>query len=338
MVSIIVPVYNVAPYLSKCLDSLLAQQGADIEVLAINDGSTDRSDKILEEYVLRYSNVRVFTQSNQGVSAARNVGLEHVRGDYVMFVDPDDWLEPRAVSRLLELMKEQPCDMIGFNYYAVNESDGTREVYKRIKQTQYYDLSDDRQYTAMFEEHGLRTVVCDSFFKRDILRRLRFECYPNGEDTLFSFMALLRVHSILFISDPLYNYFRRSGTASMCVSLRKELSVLNVMLRCTQEVELCVRLEPAKLLLIRKLRCWLLVGEALVFSLFHKDERRVFVDEWIITAKKISKMYNQLQDRSVSFFACLNIISPPIFIVAVYCYMACIRQFLAQWRRKVLMP
>lgn len=300
MISIIVPVYNVAPYLPKCLESLLIHQGADIEVLAIDDGSTDDSGKILEDYARRYPNVRVFTQSNQGVAVARNVGLDNIRGDYVMFVDPDDWLEPMAVSRLLELMNEQPCDIIGFNYFAVNDRDGTREDFQRIKQTQYFDLSDERQYTALFEEHGLKTVAWDCIFRSDIVKELRFERYPNGEDTLFSFMALLRVNAVLFTSETFYNYLRRAGTASMRPSIRKEVSILKVIGLCSKEIDMNIRVEAARHILLKRLKNWLYPGRIIGLSEFYGQERKMFIDEWIKAAHTVFVLYFSMNSKRVS--------------------------------------
>lgn len=324
LVSIIIPVYNVAQYLAKCLDSVLLQQRADVEVLAINDGSTDHSGAILKEYAQRYSNVRVFNQPNQGVAAARNVGLDHVHGDYVMFVDPDDWLEPMAVSRLLELMNGQPCDIIGFNYFAVNEKDGTREVYRRIKQTQYYDLSDSHQYTVLFDEHGLKTVVCDCFFSAKLVKKLRFETYPNGEDTLYSFMALLRAHKVLFTSEPFYNYLRRSGTASMTPSLRKEISILNVLCRCSDEIRLQIALDSARSLLGLRLKNWLYPGRVLEFSKFRGQDRERFACEWCKAIKKIySLCYSSIPSKII--FRIFDGL-PFVFMASCYFFAAKMRQ------------
>lgn len=280
MVSVIIPVYNVEQYLTKCLDSVLTQQGAEVEVLAINDGSTDASYEILGKYAKQYANLCVFSQSNQGVSVARNVGLDHARGDYILFVDPDDWLEPMAVSRLLELMKAQPCDIIGFNCTVVNEY-GEKTEFKRIKRSMFYDLSDSRQYIALFAEHGLKTVAWDCFFKADLLRALRFESYPNGEDTLFSFRAFLHASTVLFTPEICYNYYKRAGTASMRSSLLRDVSVIKVIGRCAVETINKARVPRTRRELLKKLRNWLCLGHVFECKKLNEKERNIFVDAWI---------------------------------------------------------
>ena len=105
MISIIVPVYNVNKYLGKCLDSLLAQTERDIEILLIDDGSTDDSGRICDEYSNLDQRVRVFHTKNQGVSAARNRGLSESKGDYIGFVDSDDWVEPTMYEQMLNALK-----------------------------------------------------------------------------------------------------------------------------------------------------------------------------------------------------------------------------------------
>ena len=105
-VSIIVPVYNVEKYLRKCLDSLVNQTLKDIEIICINDGSTDDSLNILQEYAREHHNVVVIDQENQGVSIARNNGINKAQGDYIGFVDPDDWVEPDMFKILYEKAEE----------------------------------------------------------------------------------------------------------------------------------------------------------------------------------------------------------------------------------------
>lgn len=104
-ISVVLPVYNVANYLRKCLDSLVNQTFKDFEVICVNDGSTDLSLGILEGYAVSDSRFKIINQENQGLSGARNTGIEHVQGDYVIFVDSDDWLEENALELLYDHVK-----------------------------------------------------------------------------------------------------------------------------------------------------------------------------------------------------------------------------------------
>ena len=112
MLSVIIPVYNVEPYLEKCLDSVLKQTYKDMEILIIDDGSTDRSGAISDEYAAKDSRIRVFHTENRGLSAARNLGLDNAVGGYIGFVDSDDWIEPDMYEVLLKKAEETGADIV----------------------------------------------------------------------------------------------------------------------------------------------------------------------------------------------------------------------------------
>ena len=116
-VSIIVPVYNVEKYLCQCLESLVHQTLTDIEIICVNDGSTDNSLGILNKYAQLDSRIKVFSQKNQGVSSARNLGLEKVNGEYITFVDSDDWIELNACEILYNTAQERNTDILLCSYY-----------------------------------------------------------------------------------------------------------------------------------------------------------------------------------------------------------------------------
>ena len=121
-VSVIVPVYNVEPYLAQCINSILSQSFEDFEVLLVDDGSKDKSGEICDEYAARDSRIRVFHKENGGLSSARNFGLNRANGKYVMFIDSDDYfLENNAFSRLVRYADERELDILRFDYTAVND-------------------------------------------------------------------------------------------------------------------------------------------------------------------------------------------------------------------------
>ena len=109
MVSVIVPVYNIEPYLRKCLDSVLGQTYRNLEILVIDDGSTDASGTICDEYKSSDSRIRVLHQINKGLSEARNSGIDIATGDYILFVDGDDWIESNTVECLLQTCEKKRC-------------------------------------------------------------------------------------------------------------------------------------------------------------------------------------------------------------------------------------
>lgn len=112
ILSVIIPVYNVQKYLSQCLDSLISQTLSDIEILCIDDASSDCSAEIVETYQVRDPRIRLYRQAHQGVSAARNLGLRQARGTYVAFVDSDDWVDPDLYQKMVSIAEEKRCDMV----------------------------------------------------------------------------------------------------------------------------------------------------------------------------------------------------------------------------------
>lgn len=126
-VSVIVPVYNSEKFLSRCLDSIVAQKGS-FEIIAVNDGSTDKSGQILEAYAQKYKNIIVVNQENKGVSAARNQGMAKANGKYITFVDSDDWLEPDALARAVSILRQDSPDILLVGFYDVYDHEWVRRT------------------------------------------------------------------------------------------------------------------------------------------------------------------------------------------------------------------
>ena len=116
LISIIVPVYNVEKYLEQCLESLLNQTYKNIEIIVVNDGSTDQSLDILNKYSFKDNRIKLYSQKNQGISAARNTALEHINGKYIMFVDSDDWIEINTCETALHELKKNDSDIVMWAY------------------------------------------------------------------------------------------------------------------------------------------------------------------------------------------------------------------------------
>ena len=113
-VSIIVPIYNCSSFLNECIDSILSQSYKNFELLLINDGSTDNSQEIIESYAIKDSRIRFFPQENQGVSVARNKGIQEAKGDFLLFVDGDDWIDSNALTHLITKMEQGNYDCVSY--------------------------------------------------------------------------------------------------------------------------------------------------------------------------------------------------------------------------------
>lgn len=211
-VSVIVPVYNAEAYLEECLDSIIASDMEGIEIIAVNDGSTDRSAEILAQYQSKYGIV-VLSQKNGGVSKARNAGLDIATGDYIGFVDSDDWVEPNMYSRMYYTAVEHNADIVFCNLYR-NANEKMRKyipdgVYNRgkIEEIIYPILISNLDETA--GQVTLRGSVCLRLFKKSLieLNCIRFcDGLIYNEDGLFCIQATLCAECYIYLgSDYLYH-------------------------------------------------------------------------------------------------------------------------------------
>lgn len=205
-VSVVVPVYNVAEYLRKCIDSILAQTYRDYELILVNDGSTDESAKILEEYALLLPHVKLIHKANGGLSDARNAGMAHAIGKYISFIDSDDFIEPDLLQKCVDKLHATDADMVIFDYYQYYQTSGTKEV---IRNT----FSDDRIY-SLEDTPQLLTGIANAAWNK-IYRRSLFTdngiTYPWGclyEDLGTTYRLLARAKKVAFINEPLYDYLK----------------------------------------------------------------------------------------------------------------------------------
>ncbi|MBR0425241.1 MAG: glycosyltransferase family 2 protein [Clostridia bacterium] len=205
MISIIVPVYKVEPYLRQCVDSILGQTYRDIEVLLIDDGSPDRCGEICNEYEAKDGRVRVFHTENRGLSAARNLGLAEAKGEYIGFVDSDDWIEPDMYEVLLRRIEETGADIstCGFWIDFLNTSECSpcvEAVYNSVEAIKALISGD------------LRNQVMNKLWSRKAAMQLRF---PEGrvyEDIFSVYKVLMQTNKVATVHQPLYRYRQRKGS------------------------------------------------------------------------------------------------------------------------------
>ncbi|MCH5327993.1 MAG: glycosyltransferase family 2 protein [Coprobacter sp.] len=207
MFSIIIPVYNVAPYIRKCLDSVLTQDVNDWEALLIDDGSTDGSGSVCDEYAGRDSRFRVFHKTNGGVSSARNMGLDNARGEWVWYVDPDDWLAEDALTFLADAVNGKNCDTVFFGIEYYDESTALMGCEDRES---IVDRAKDE--TIILGDYPPQNYL----LKREIIEKhhLRFsDGIPVGEDLEYQYKYLMVCQNPISIDKRLYKCLRRSGSA-----------------------------------------------------------------------------------------------------------------------------
>ena len=206
--SLIVPVYNVEKYLRKCLESFLNEKVdlALFEVIIVNDGSQDSSKKIIDEFVLKYKNVSVVDQPNQGLAVARNVGAMRARGNYIWFVDSDDWLITNSITKIIACSEFYKPDIISINYEFSNG---------KIDKVRNYSL-ESKLYTGLdyldlqIVENPVQYYVFNTKFYR--VNDLKFENGIYHEDSLFTPIALFYAKSVVRMHEVCYIYNIRDGS------------------------------------------------------------------------------------------------------------------------------
>ena len=225
-VSIIVPVYNVGRYIDKCLQSILSQTYKNIEIIIVNDGSKDDSGEIIAKYA---SDDRIvyIEQDNAGVSAARNRGIQAATGEYLGFVDSDDYIEPEMYEKLLDALLSADADMAVCNYNLIYD-DHAEKQYSKMRGETVKIYNDVYGYFCKYCTCPKpNNYIWTKLYKTGIVKKsgVRFENFKLGDDTLFYFKLLPHIRKAVFIDDGLYNYLQRTDsnvyTAAQKVNLAK---------------------------------------------------------------------------------------------------------------------
>lgn len=219
-VSIIVPVYGVEKYIDKCLDSLVKQSLKEIEVIVVNDGTKDNSQKIIDKYVKKYPDkIKSFIKENGGQGSARNYGLEKASGEYIGYVDSDDFIEKDMYKKLYNKAKEKDYDIVVCGNYNVSEDYQNKNVDAFIS-----------NYNSDLENIFFgKMAVWNKIYKRDILvkNKLEFKEKVWYEDLAFTLKAIMNSNNFAFIDEPLYDYLIRVGSTMNNSNVTRNLEILD---------------------------------------------------------------------------------------------------------------
>lgn len=214
LISVIIPIYNVSRYLRQCVESVLKQTYANIEILLINDGSTDDSGDICESFAAQDSRVRVFHKSNGGLSDARNLGLENAKGAYVSFIDSDDFIEPYYIERLYVEAVRYQVDIAVSDYNKLHEESATFLFHTREKYTK--EISAQDYFDEIFKTETLAFVVAwGKLVKKDLFNGnfpIRFPVGRVAEDKYVTYLLAWKAQRIAYIHEPNYCYRVRPGS------------------------------------------------------------------------------------------------------------------------------
>ena len=220
LISVIVPVYNTAKYLPSCLDSILAQSNDDLDIILLDDGSVDNSFEILQGYAHRDSRIRAYGCTHQGIASIRKKGIELAKGEYIGFVDSDDWIEPEMYSRLLETMEHYKCDLVSSDIFIHFGNGNDQIVYDNYDRGLYENLCDEIYPTMLhdfaMDSKGLRCYLYSKLFRADVLKetvRNIDERVFYSEDAMILYRYCLASKSIYIMREKFYHYNHYLGLA-----------------------------------------------------------------------------------------------------------------------------
>ncbi len=220
LLSVIIPVYNIADYLPQCLDSILAQDHKALEVLLIDDGATDASGEICDKYAAMDSRIHVIHQKNGGAAAAKNAGLRAATGTYLTFVDGDDYLEPNVYSYMLSVLKESGADVAEFTF---------RDVYRTRQEDNVFHVGrtvvPGREYLTWYLTKWHCALLWNKVYKRSLFEGIFFEEGHKIDDEYFTYQGIIRAKTVACDEKITYNYRRRASSAMLSPKSQRQLSI-----------------------------------------------------------------------------------------------------------------
>lgn len=204
MISVIVPIYKVEAFLTRCVDSILHQTVSDFELILVDDGSPDRCGELCDQYAQMDARIRVIHKENGGLSDARNAGLVMAQGEYISFVDSDDWLAPRYLEKLLRGLQEADADICECEVFRTS---GASCCESASSQHSVFDTV--QALEQIIQDGQLHQYVWNKLYRRDTIGSISFPKGKTNEDEFWTYQVFGQAKKIVKISDVLYNYYQR---------------------------------------------------------------------------------------------------------------------------------
>lgn len=215
VLSIVVPIFNVEKYLPKCLDSILNQSFTNFELILVNDGSTDNSKSICESYEKMDSRILLLNKDNGGLSSARNYGIDKAIGNFICFIDSDDWLVENSLNELIETIISSNADILIAGHYVVGDNNHILET-NTIDET--ITLNRVEGLSLILEDKKLHSYAWDKIYKTSLFKTIRYPEGRNFEDIATTYKLFNISNKIIQINKAYYNYYRRAGSISLLSS------------------------------------------------------------------------------------------------------------------------
>ncbi|GAB5617076.1 hypothetical protein JCM31739_19010 [Faecalimonas canis] len=217
LVSIVIPVYNVEDYLKRCIESVIQQTYKNLEIIIVDDGATDDSPIICDEYASKDERIKVIHKINGGLSDARNVGYSESRGEYIFFLDSDDWLEKNTIEILYEALLRYDADIVVANYYYQYEFHCVSA--NVIEEVQVYNRKQAME--ELLRNDLIKNFAWGKLYKRELLEEYAFPVGKLFEDTYWTHLIFNQAQKIVLVKEELVYYFQRSTSISYVFDIKK---------------------------------------------------------------------------------------------------------------------
>ncbi len=308
IVSIIVPVYNQEKYLEQCFRSILQQSCSEIELIAVNDGSTDSSGEIIKKWAATDSRVKPIEKENGGLSDARNRGIQAAKGEYLLFVDGDDWIAPDTVQILVDIAQKEQADMVIFNFYKYY-SEGL-EVLHSSNQDEVRIL-DNRETLRLLLQNDLLTFhVWRRLYRRVLTGQLVFPVGHNYEDVYATPILSLPCNKTVYIGKGLYYYRQNPQGISSTFSFQNKMDYLVSFEHSFQLLEKAYPSLEKEIALSREKHALVAWDNYLVVQLADKDQEKLILDKITEMIKKVPIRYLSLKRRFVNLAVIMRLPKP----------------------------
>ncbi|SIO19967.1 Glycosyltransferase involved in cell wall bisynthesis [Carnobacterium alterfunditum] len=290
LISVIIPVYNIAEYLPRCIDSVISQTYKQLEIILIDDGSTDRSPEICKSYVQKDRRIKFISKKNGGQGSARNLGLSLCTGDFVTFVDSDDWLVNDIYSHCVNIIKKSKPDIVSFNCI---ETNGDVEIDKDLNFQLESVYKDEllRDYLYRGQTDRAPFTVWRKVYKKEIIEKIQFDEGKINEDIVFNFKVLSKANSLIHTSKIGYYYYQGNKSTTRNGLKKRDFDLLDA---SEQLIELA-KIEKNKdiyyLARVKEARSY--------FSLLAKIAMYGFEDDTLDQKEVIKSLKNKLRKKYI---------------------------------------
>ena len=208
-ISVIVPIYQVENYLNKCVESIVNQTYADLEIILVDDGSPDGCPQLCDDWAAKDSRIHVVHKENGGLSDARNAGLAIATGEYISFIDSDDWIEPDFIQVLHDAMEQTGAGIADCATRLVDE-DGNELSFRGVAKNETLDTV--TALVRLVKEDRVYQTVWNKLYRRSVIDKILFEKGKYNEDDYFTYQVFDRSEKVAILAKPMYNYLQRSGS------------------------------------------------------------------------------------------------------------------------------